>query len=791
MGQFNNFYNTSSNDPDNKQSGRPPFNSETHRNLLMCLVWLLKSCSRAALAACCADLPPARLHALLHVIHLCFAAHEYKGRKELLKCVQQNVRKTTDIKAKLEDVILGQGSARSDFIMRRKGGSNVCPGRRERWRKDWRGARGDAPPSPPAPPPALPAALAAEVSLTLLHALETIVQSCSNLESGQAVCAAALQVVLRAMQRNQSTAVLQHMFATVRSLILKLGWSCCGEESGICRVLLRHCAALCGATRAHAAAALYALMRHHYQLGNNFSRVKMQVTMSLSSLVGTSTTFSEESLRRALKTILLYAEKDPDLQQTSFPEQVKDLVFNLHMILSDTVKMKEFQEDPEMLLDLMHRIARGYQHSPDLRLTWLNNMAQKHMERSNHTEAGMCLVHGAALVAEQMSARGAAPRCWSASRTTRWTSRAPTRCTTTLQALLEHAASELMTAGMYEAVNEVYKVLIPIAEDHRDYKKLANIHGKLNEAFTRIDQLHGKRVFGTYFRVSFYGGLFGDLDGEEFIYKEHALTKLPEIFSRLENFYGARFGTDNVVIIKDSNIVDAASLPADKAHIQITYVEPHFEPHELRARTTHFERNYNIKRFMYATPFTAGGRAHGDIAEQCKRKTILTTAHHFPYVKTRIQVVARTQIILTPIEVAIEDIQKKINELAAATCQEPADPKMLQMVVQGCIGTTVNQGPLELAQVFLAPVAEGAAPPTRLTNKLRLAFKDFSKKCHDALKKNKNLIGSDQREYQRELERNYARFAERLAPLVQPALPASHLARLSNGVSKPDYKLQA
>lgn len=61
---------------------------------------------------------------------------------------------------------------------------------------------------------------------------------------------------------------------------------------------------------------------------------------------------------------------------------MKDLVFNLHMILSDTVKMKEFQEDPEMLLELMYRIARGYQHSPDLRLTWLNNMAQKHMEVS-------------------------------------------------------------------------------------------------------------------------------------------------------------------------------------------------------------------------------------------------------------------------------------------------------------------------------------------------------------------------------------------------------------------------
>ena len=42
--------------------------------------------------------------------------------------------------------------------------------------------------------------------------------------------------------------------------------------------------------------------------------------------------------------------------------------------------MKEYQEDPEMLIDLMYRIAKGYQNSPDLRLTWLANMAQKHSE---------------------------------------------------------------------------------------------------------------------------------------------------------------------------------------------------------------------------------------------------------------------------------------------------------------------------------------------------------------------------------------------------------------------------
>lgn len=91
---------------------------------------------------------------------------------------------------------------------------------------------------------------------------------------------------------------------------------------------------------------------------------------------------------------------------------------------------------------------------------------------------------------------------------------------------------------------------------------------------------------------------------------------------------------------------------------------------------------------------------------------------------------------------------------------------MLQMVLQGCIGTTVNQGPLEIANVFLSDIVDGRKPIDKLQNKLRLSFKDFSKKCHDALRENKRLIGADQKEYQKELERNYIRFTERLAPMV-------------------------
>ena len=49
----------------------------------------------------------------------------------------------------------------------------------------------------------------------------------------------------------------------------------------------------------------------------------MQVTMSLSSLVGQSQTCNEEYLRRSLKTILLYADNDVELKETTFPDQVE------------------------------------------------------------------------------------------------------------------------------------------------------------------------------------------------------------------------------------------------------------------------------------------------------------------------------------------------------------------------------------------------------------------------------------------------------------------------------------
>lgn len=654
--------------------------SETHtKDLLYCFLWIIKNLDNAVLLKFINFLPPQRVHSFLQVLNNCIPFFEYKGQVKPsepslgTRSKSQSFRKTLDMKEKLEDIIRGTNSARSDLINRRKEGSNV--GEKLRFRKDqmfYRTSQGSSENRPEASSLVqskyeetdsiyIAGSLSTEISLIILDSLEIIIQVASTSEVHHTLLGSVLKVLLHQLSRNQSLTALINLFSSQRSFVTKFHNLLFDEESDncadLCLLLLKHCGSSISTIRSQAAGSLYCLMRQNFEFyGNNFSRVKMLITISLSSLVGGSTfdkTFNEVCLRRALKTILVYAEEERlDLQETSFPEQVKDLLFNLHMILSDTVKMKEFQEDYEMLLDLMNRIAKGYQNSPDLRLTWLENISKKHIEKTNYTESAMCYVHMSALVAEYLhmlesqsympvgavSFKHISPNALSESAVSddvlapgddgiilgnRFTESG-------LKNLLEAAAEKFQIAGMYEAMNDVYKVLIPILEHSKEFLKLAKVHGKLQEAFNRISQLNGKRVFATYFRIAFYGSKLGDLDQLEFIYKEPPFTKLPEIFNRLQTFYENRFGSELTVIIKDSNLVDVSTLDPEKVYIQITYVEPHLENFELRQRETHFERNFNLNRFIFATPFTKSGRAHGELHEQYKRKTILTTASHFP-----------------------------------------------------------------------------------------------------------------------------------------------------------------
>lgn len=74
-----------------------------------------------------------------------------------------------------------------------------------------------------------------------------------------------------------------------------------------------------------------------------------------------------------------------------------------------------------------------------------------------------------------------------------------------------------------------------------------------------------------------------------------------------------------------NNKVNPKDLDPKFAYIQVTYVVPYFDDKEQQEKRTDFERHHNINRFVFETPFTLSGRKHGDVEEQCKRRTILTS----------------------------------------------------------------------------------------------------------------------------------------------------------------------
>jgi len=144
--------------------------------------------------------------------------------------------------------------------------------------------------------------------------------------------------------------------------------------------------------------------------------VRRRVTTALSTLVSEYEAFgpsglNDDGLGISLRTLLAYSGKAPDSTATGnnkspLPGLIKELSVGLHLILTDTVKMRAYYDDHEMLIDLMHRLARSYARNPNLRLTWLHNIANRHMLRGSYLEAAQCLLHCAALVIEHLHHEG-------------------------------------------------------------------------------------------------------------------------------------------------------------------------------------------------------------------------------------------------------------------------------------------------------------------------------------------------------------------------------------------------
>jgi len=124
----------------------------------------------------------------------------------------------------------------------------------------------------------------------------------------------------------------------------------------------------------------------------------------------------------------------------------------------------------------------------------------------------------------------------------------------------------------------------------------------------------------------------------------------------------------------------------------------------------------------------------------------------FPYLKKRVKVVSKREIVLTPIETAVELIENRCNALLTEINSLPPSTKTLQNVLQGSVLAQVNAGPIHICEVFLGNADNH---PKNFVEKLQEAIHKFVVLCGRAVELNGSLIKDDQIEFQMKLEQGY------------------------------------
>ncbi|XP_072267508.1 dedicator of cytokinesis protein 9 isoform X5 [Pyxicephalus adspersus] len=648
----------------------------------------------------------------------------------------------------------------------------------------------------------LEANIATEVCLTILDTLSLFTMAFKNQliadHGHNPLMKKVFDVYLCFLQKNQSETTLKNVFTALRSLIYKFPSTFYEGRADMCAALcyeiLKCCNSKLSSIRTDSSQLLYFLMRNNFDYTGkkSFVRTHLQVIISVSQLIADVVGIGGTRFQQSLSIINNCANSDRLIKHTTFPSDVKDLTKRIRTVLMATAQMKEHENDPEMLVDLQYSLAKSYASTPELRKTWLDSMARIHVKHGDLSEAAMCYVHVAALVAEYLTRKGMFRQGCSTFRviTPNIDEEASMMEDVGMQdvhfnedvlmELLEQCADGLWKAERYELIADIYKLIIPIYEKRRDFERLAHLYDTLHRAYSKVTEvMHtGKRLLGTYFRVAFFGqqyqftdsetdveGFFEEEDGKEYIYKEPKLTPLSEISQRLLKLYSDKFGAENVKMIQDSGKVNPKDLDSKYAYIQVTHVTPYFEDKELQERKTEFEKSHNIRRFVFEMPFTLTGKRQGGVEEQWKRRTILTALHSFPYVKKRIPVMYQHHTDLNPIEVAIDEMSKKVAELRQLCSSSEVDMIKLQLKLQGSVSVQVNAGPLAYARAFLDDTNTKKYADNKI-KQLKEVFRQFVEACGQALCVNERLIKENQFEYQEEMKANYREMVKELSEIM-------------------------
>lgn len=611
--------------------------------------------------------------------------------------------------------------------------------------------------------------------------------------------------------------VMPNMFETLKRFVFEQGAAMFrttlkAETSRIITAVLRLCSSASPDVRAYSSSFIYFLILQNSKFGASFEVVKNAAILASSRLAEDHKDFGGARFQSALDCIAehaLHALYDPkegvdedvvSVGRVAFVKQVQEMCRALAAIVRDTQEIVNSRgsSDVEKVAEQYFRMAEGYRYSPELRLEWLEKLAQFHARNEDYPEAAISMAHVLALVVDYLN--------------TCTDSRIPVDVFKSINPALVEFYSEEASAGgsssfslrhmkfvakavikflgqaeLYEMASDVHRLLLTVYHAEGSYRDLTNAHMQLEGFYMSIAQNDSGRLLGRYFRVGFFGPLFGpDLNGAEFVYKEPLLTQIYQLKERLVEHFSKLFGgPEKVVVFDHGGAIDVSTLDPNKAYLQITTLRPVWPDEEESSRKSFIQRNTRLSSFAFETPFSQDGKVgQTTTAEQWMRRTILTTEHCFPYILKRVPVRSRREVVLSPIEIAVEMMQARIEKLQLEVSRNPPDSKTLQQVLQGSVLTTVNRGTVEYLEIFLSRASDF---PQDHIQALQSKFRGFLKAAEDALRVNELIIDASQFQFHNEMKNGYLE----LCRLAEPLLDMPEEGESHGSASSPRNQLSA
>ncbi|KAL9656664.1 hypothetical protein ABK040_002935 [Willaertia magna] len=418
-------------------------------------------------------------------------------------------------------------------------------------------------------------------------------------------------------------------------------------------------------------------------------------------------------------------------EESTFAEEVNTQVCKkLQSLLQDTTSVKAtlLQQDVHKTEDLFLRISQVYTRIPELRFVWLNQLAGYHNKHSQYLEASQCYLTILSIVFDQLKATNStllkgipiqlfqsiSPLKRRSSNTSRGSMSINVNdCFISHQAIefTEHGILHLLTktveclefAEFFETAIFVEKLTLPILERIGDYNRMSQSYHTLQSLCERLKKLDRLEPF--YYKVQLVN--FPEKNNADYIYKMPKLFKLYKMNKWCQDKFG---GSAPVEVISGSKPV---TIDPTKRYVFLTPVKPLMKSVKPiiigNQKLSKYEGN--IRKFYFETAYGKSTK----ITEARKRKVIITTSDYFPSVKTRLPIESEEEIVLSPIEAAIENIDQQIQKLKEALVipgdEDPdisqikvggnVDLSNLQLVLQGSIRANVNGGPRDIVEGFL------------------------------------------------------------------------------------------